>query len=92
MLTSLQTALLGKRVETKPRGNESSSWFDDRDNGRDPIIGEVITVVAGQDGIAVLHIRTDDGWIHTRSTVAHLYRVVAHGHCPGVPGGFGDEE
>ena len=74
-MNSLSTDLVGKSIEMKARGDTSNSWTDERDSDRGDLAGVVRTVAVGQDGVVILQIEDSDGWIHTRSTISHIFRV-----------------
>lgn len=73
---NLQTELLGAHVEIKERGaGTGSSWYDDRDSGRGELVGVIRSVGIAGDGNIIMQIEDREGWIHTRSSHSHTYRI-----------------
>ncbi len=75
MSVNVQTQLLGMQIELKSRDADGPYWTDTRDTSSGPLTGIVRTVACGDDGVIVLHIEDEAGWIHTRSTSSNLFRV-----------------
>jgi len=74
-MNSLVSDLPGQVVEVKDRGTVDSSWTDHRQSSTGDLLGVVRTVAVGQDGVIVLQIEDGDGWLHTRTTAASIFRI-----------------
>lgn len=78
MNDAIQTQLLGARIEMKERSAGSgAAWYSDFDSDRGALVGTV-RLVAAVGGQIVLHVEDDEGWIHSRSTTSHIYRVLSY--------------
>jgi hypothetical protein len=76
MSISIQTDLLGKIIEVKPLGSDRCYITDYRDTERGPLKGKIRSIIVDASGFVILHIETEDGWIETRSTTSHKFRVI----------------